>query len=304
MSESRQSCCFISSTVRNKWVWMGVCAMSVAAGVVGYRATVATAAEGKKVPDQVSGGKWTIHDMTRPKPPVITPGTFSTQEKVGTPPSDAIVLFDGKNLDQFTSGGGQPATWKLADGYMEVSPDKKGLETKEAFGDAQIHVEWAAPNPPKGDSQGRGNSGIYIMGRYEVQVLDTFNNNTYADGGATAIYGQHPPFVNACLPPGQWQVYDIIFRGPRWDADHKLTRPASITVMHNGVVTQDHFQLTGGTGHYQQPPYKEHPTKLPISFQNHGDPVRYRSIWVRELPEVGDRGQKLEEGPAVEAPKP
>lgn len=274
-------------------------AVCVAGGFFAFRAI---AADGKKVPDQVSGGKYTIHDMSRPKPPVVTPGTFSTQEQPGTPPSDAVVLFDGKDLSKWKSGNAD-ASWKVENGYFQVD-GKGGIETREQFGDVQLHVEWQAPNPPKGTSQGRGNSGIYIMGKYEVQVLDTFENDTYADGGATAIYGQHPPLANACRKPGEWQVYDIIFRGPRFDAEGKLTRPTTITVFHNGVLTQDHFQLTGPTGHYSQPPYKAHPETGTISLQNHGDPVKYRNIWLRKLPPVDARGAKIEEAaekPAADA---
>lgn len=271
-----------------RWVAIPLAALAVGAG--GYSLL---AAEGKKVPDQVSGGRWTVHDMSRPKPQVITPGTPSTQDKVGTPPSDAVVLFDGKDQSQFTSGGGKPADWKVQDGYLEVA-GKASIETKEPIGDMQLHVEWAAPVPAVGDSQGRGNSGCYIMGKYEVQVLDTYNNNTYADGGATAIYGQNPPLVNACRKPGEWQTYDIIWRGPRWDKDGKLTREATVTVLHNGVLTQDHYRLTGGSGHYAQPPYKQHPEKLPMQLQNHNNPVRYRNIWYRPLPDLGERNNKID----------
>jgi hypothetical protein len=252
------------------------------------------AAEGKKVPDQVSG-KWMVHDMSRPKPVVVTPGTASTQEQPGTPPSDAVVLFDGKDLSKFKLENKEgEAAWKLENGYMECVPGKGGLETREPIGDMQLHVEWAAPNPPKGTSQGRGNSGVYIMGIYEVQVLDTFENDTYADGGATAVYGQNPPLVNACRKPGEWQTYDIIWRGPRFGVDGRVVREATVTVLHNGVLTQDHYRLTGGSGHYNQPPYKKHPEKLPLHLQNHGDPVRFRNIWYRPLPELGERNNKID----------
>jgi hypothetical protein len=285
---SDPKCCVLSSRLLRRWVMIPLAAVAV--GAAGYRLT---AAEGQKVPDQVSHGHWTIHDMSRPKPPVITPGTFSTQEQPGTPPSDAVVLFDGKDLSKWTSGGKEPA-WKVENGYFEVTPGKGEMDTKDAIGDCQLHVEWAAPVPVKGDSQGRGNSGCYIMGQYEVQVLDTFNNNTYADGGATAIYGQNPPLVNACRKPGEWQVYDIIWRGPRWDKDGKIAREATVTVLHNGVLTQDHYRLTGPSGHYMQPPYKQHPEKLPLHLQNHGNPVRYRNIWYRPLQNLGERNNVVD----------
>jgi hypothetical protein len=205
------------------------------------------------------------------------------------------VLFDGKDLSKFkVEGKAGDATWKVENGYMEVTPGKGGVETKDPIGDMQLHIEWAAPNPPKGTSQGRGNSGVYIMGMYEIQVLDTFENDTYADGGATAVYGQNPPLVNACRKPGEWQTYDIIWRGPRFGADGKVTREATVTVLHNGVLTQDHYRLTGGSGHYAQPPYKQHPEKLPLHLQNHGDPVKFRNIWYRPLPELGERNNKID----------
>jgi hypothetical protein len=287
-AEPRSACCVWNNRTA-KWATMALAAIGV--GVAGYSLT---AAEPKKVPDQVSGGRWTVHDMTRPKPTVVTPGTFSTQEQPGTPPSDAVVLFDGKDLSKWTAGGGKDAGWKVENGYFVVD-GKGGIETREPIGDAQFHVEWAAPNPPKGSSQGRGNSGFYLMGgRYEIQILDTFENDTYADGGATAVYGQNPPLVNACRKPGEWQVYDIVWRGPRFSSDGKVTREATVTVLHNGVLTQDHYRLTGGSGHYAQPPYKAHPDKLPLQLQNHNDPVKFRNIWYRPLPDLGERNNKID----------
>jgi len=227
--------------------------------------------------------RWKIHDLNRPVPPVIEPGTASTQETPGRAPSDAVVLFDGKDLSQWAATDNGPAKWKVESGYFEVVPKTGFIHTREAFGDCQLHVEFAAPNPPKGESQGRGNSGVFLQGLYETQVLDSYQNKTYADGQAAAIYGQYPPLVNASRPPGHWQIYDIIFHGPRFDASGKLTRPARETVLHNGVLVQDNVELTGPTAHGERPPYKATPEKLPLALQDHGDPVRYRNIWIREL---------------------
>ncbi|MFB3920436.1 MAG: DUF1080 domain-containing protein [Terriglobia bacterium] len=231
--------------------------------------------------------RWKIHDTTRPHPPIITPGTASTQEKPGTPPSDANVLFDGKDLSKWQTATGQPAKWKVENGYMEVVAKSGPIQTKESFGDCQLHVEWASPDPPHGEDQDRGNSGVFLMGLYEIQVLDSYQNVTYADGQASAVYGQYPPLVNASRPPGQWQTYDIIFHGPRFDKDGKLLRPARVTVMHNGVLTQDNVELTGPTAHKARPPYEPGPDKLPLSLQDHNHPVRYRNIWIRELATKG-----------------
>ena len=187
--------------------------------------------------------EWQIHDRNRPQPPVITPTTASTQDQAGQPPSDAIIVFDGKDLSNWESVKGGPAQWRVANGYFEVAPKTGNIRTKQAFGDCQLHVEWAAPNPPRGEDQDRGNSGVYLMGLYEVQVLDSYNAKTYPDGQAAAIYGQYPPLVNAARPPGQWQTYDIIFRGPRFDRDGKLMRPARVTVLHNGVLVQDNVKI-------------------------------------------------------------
>lgn len=227
--------------------------------------------------------KWKIHDPNRPVPPVIDPGTSSTKDAPGRPPSDAVVLFDGKDLSQWAHKDGSAAKWKVENGYAEVVPKSGYIYTREAFGDCQLHVEFAEPTPPKGESQERGNSGVFLQGLYEIQVLDSYQNKTYADGQAAAVYGQYPPLVNASRPPGEWQSYDIIFHGPRFDAAGKLTRPARVTVLHNGVLVQDNVELTGPTAHGARPPYKPTPEKLPLALQDHGDPVRYRNIWIREL---------------------
>ncbi len=244
----------------------------------------------------IPGTKWHVHDPARPQPPIVTPGQPSTPEKVGTAPSDAVVLFDGKDLSKWKSNKGGDAAWKLEDGYIESN--KTGdIFTKEEFGpDFQLHVEWAAPNPPKGSSQGRGNSGVFLLGLYEMQVLDNYNNPTYPDGQATAIYGYMPPMVNACRPPGVFQTYDIAFEGPRYK-DGKLAKPAYVTTLHNGVLTQNHIALIGETPHRQVGTYHTRIEKGPLKLQDHGDPVRYRNIWIRaiHMPSPEDLGA----GPAV-----
>jgi hypothetical protein len=166
-----------------------------------------------------------------------------------------------------------------------VLPHSGFIHTRQPFGDCQLHVEFAEPVPAVGESQERGNSGVFLMGLYEIQVLDSYQNKTYADGQASGVYGQFPPQVNASLPPGQWQMYDIIFHSPHFDQDGKLLRPARFTVLHNGVLVQDNVELSGPTAHHQRPPYKATPDKLPLSLQDHGNPVRFRNIWIRELGE-------------------
>jgi hypothetical protein len=219
-----------------------------------------------------------IHDRNRPAPKVVDPGS------AGKPPSDAVVLFDGKDLSPWKSQkDGAPARWKVENGYMEVAKGTGGIETAQSFGDCQLHIEWASPAPGVGQDQDRGNSGVFFIGQYEVQVLDSYQSATYPDGQAAALYGQYPPLVNASRPPGEWQTYDIVFRGPRFDGDGKLLRPARVTVLHNGVLVQDAVELTGPTAHKARPPYKAHPPKGPISLQDHSHPVRFRNIWVREL---------------------
>jgi hypothetical protein len=226
--------------------------------------------------------KWKIHDLNRPLPPIVDPGTASTQETPGRAPSDAVVLFDGKDLSRWVDSDGKPAKWRVENGYMEVVAKTGNISTHDSFGDCQLHVEFAEPSPPSGESQERGNSGVFLHGLYEIQVLDSYENKTYADGQASAVYGQYPPLVNASRPPAQWQTYDIIFHGPRF-TDGKVRRPARLTVLHNGVLVQDNVELTGPTAHGERPPYKPGPDKLPLQLQDHGNPVRYRNIWIREL---------------------
>lgn len=237
----------------------------------------------------VPGTQWHIHDGERPQPTVVTPGEFSTQEKVGTAPSDAVVLFDGKDLSKWTSGDrhqgeGGDAKWHVVDGYFECVPKAGYLHTRDTFGpDVQVHVEFATPAVPKGNGQGRGNSGVFFYGGlYEIQVLDCFENQTYPDGQAAALYGQWPPLVNASRKPGEWQVYDIIFEGPRWEGE-KLLSPAYATVFHNGVLVQPRRAYFGPSTHKQILPYKPHPEKGTIALQDHGNPVRFRNVWLREL---------------------
>lgn len=223
---------------------------------------------------------WLAHDMRRPRPVVVTPGELSLPVAA---PSDAIVLFDGSDLSGWRDAEGGPAKWVIRDGYMESVPNSGYVYSAGAFGDVQLHVEWAAPVPAKGSGQGRGNSGVFLMSRYEVQVLDSYGNDTYPDGQAAAVYGQYPPLVNACLPPGEWQSYDVVFRRPRFRRDGTLAEAARMTVIHNGVLVQDNVELWGPTAWLQNMPYESHPDKLPLALQDHGNPVRFRNIWLREL---------------------
>ncbi len=225
------------------------------------------------------------HDWNRPRPPIIDPGTASTQEQPGKPPSDATVLFDGKDLSQWSAMDGNPTKWINNNGVMECVPGSGMIRTLQNLGDCQLHVEWASPVPPRGKSQGRGNSGVFLMSTYEIQVLDSYDNLTYADGQAASIYGQFPPLVNAVRPPGQWQSYDVLFTRPRFDEKGQLLSPARVTLLHNGVLVQNNVALMGGTPYMQTPEYKPHADKLPLALQDHGNPVKYRNIWVRELGE-------------------
>ncbi len=246
----------------------------------GLVAALASKGSSGSVAQKTELEKWAIHDMNRPLPALVDPGPAGPPAAA---PADAIVLFDGKDLSQWEDGKGGPAGWKVEKGYAEVAAKTGLIRTKQEFGDCQLHIEWAAPVEVKGEGQERGNSGVFLMDMYEVQVLDSYNNETYADGQAAAVYGQYPPLVNACRKPGEWQSYDIIFRRPRFDGEGKLLQPARMTVLHNGILVHDGVELTGPTGHKVRPPYKPHPNRLPISLQDHGNPVRYRNIWIREL---------------------
>lgn len=224
--------------------------------------------------------EWPIHSMDRPQPLVVDPGPADAP---APPPSDAIVLFDGTDLARWRAEDGGPAPWKVADGYVEVVAHTGSLVTRDSFGDVQLHVEWATPAVVEGEGQERGNSGVYLMSLYELQVLDSYENPTYPDGQAGAIFGQFPPLVNASRPPGEWQSYDVVFRAPRFGEGGALLAPARMTVFHNGVLVQDQAELTGPTAYKRRPPYQAHPPRLPLSLQDHEFPVRYRNIWLREL---------------------
>lgn len=218
-----------------------------------------------------AAGEWKS-GIEWPEPPMVTPG-----EKPGDAPSDAIILFDGKDLSQWNGGD----KWIIKDGYAEAA--KGGISTKEEFGDMQLHVEFASPEVVKGSGQGRGNSGVYLFGKYEVQVLDSYDNPTYFDGQAASIYKQSPPMVNASRKPGQWQYYDIIFNAPTFKKDGTFDKPGHVTVLHNGVLVQNNFELLGSTKWDSPPTVDKHGPKGKIELQFHGNPVRFRNIWLREL---------------------
>ena len=232
---------------------------------------------------RIPGQKWKVHDLERPRARKVTPGLPLLNE---APPSDAIVLFDGKDLTQWTqtARGGQPQEpkWKVENGYMEIVPRTGRLVTKEKFGDCQLHVEWMIPKEATGSGQGRGNSGIELMTRYEIQVLESYKNLTYADGAAGAMYGIWPPLVNPARPQGEWNVYDITFEAPRFEGG-KLLRPAYFTVLFNGVLVQNHQEQLGTTIWRQVPKYTPHAAEEPLSLQDHSQPVRFRNIWIRRL---------------------
>jgi hypothetical protein len=226
---------------------------------------------------------WAVHDGNRPQPTVVTPGTFSSADQPGKPPSDAIMLFDGTDLSKWQSDNGGPAKWLVKDGIMEVAPGSGGIHSAEQFGDCQLHVEFATPKEVRGDSQGRGNSGVFLMGLVEIQVLDSYDNITYADGHLAGVYGVNPPMVNPARPPGEFQVYDIVFRRPLFRGGQEID-PGSVTVFLNGVLVQDHTRLEGPTGHMGRARPRAFPAKGPVGLQDHGNPTRFRNIWYRPLP--------------------
>lgn len=230
-------------------------------------------------------GGWPQHSRARPAPPVVTPAPYVQQ----LPPRDAVVLFDGSSLDRWMMSDSSTAKWRVVDGAFEVVPGTGTLRTRDSFGDVQLHIEWMAPTPPRGHDQDRGNSGVFFGGgRYEVQVLDSWRNATYPDGQAASLYGQYPPLVNASRAPGEWQTYDITYRRPRFSAAGKVLSPAVLTVIHNGVLVQDHRALIGPTANGSRPPYEQHEDRLPLMLQDHEHPVRFRNVWLRQLEALPD----------------
>ena len=212
------------------------------------------------------------------EPPIVTPGKTSAD-----PPSDAIVLFNGRDLSHWRGKDRGAAKWNMRDGYVEVAPGTGDITTSDKFGDIQLHIEWAAPAVTKGEGQERGNSGVFLMDRYEVQVLDSYDNKTYFHGQAGAVYKQHAPLVNASRKPGEWQTYDIVFHAPRFDDQGKVIDRARVTVLHNGVLIQNNVEIYGNTFHDRPALYIAHPSEEPLHLQDHGNPVRYRNIWIRRL---------------------
>lgn len=238
---------------------------------------------GFKDTPMLPGNKWHVHDPDRPAAAVVTPGA-----KAGDAPSDAIRLFDGTSLDAWR---GDRGPWTVEKGVMTVpsrakSGGENNLVTRQEFGDVQLHLEFRSPNPPQKSSQDRGNSGIWFMQRYEVQILDSYQNPTYADGAAGAVYAWKPPLVNASRKPGEWQSYDIVFERPRFGSDGRLVRPAYVTALLNGVVVQNHQPMLGTTAWRKVAQYQAHADSAPIQLQDHDSPVSFRNIWVRPLPEA------------------
>lgn len=232
----------------------------------------------------IPGTPWRVHDIDRPRPRVVS---VAPSQNPAAPPSDAIVLFDGTDLSHWRKEGDKPgellpAEWIVKDGYMEVSPRTGSIRTVDTFGDCQLHIEWSAPTPVESSSQGRGNSGVILMTRYEIQVLDSYDNVTYADGQAASIYGQYPPMVNVTRPPTDWNVYDIVFKAPQFDGEKKI-EDGYVTVFHNGVLVHYNRRLIGAVAHQEVGQYSPHPPAGPLLLQDHGNPTRFRNIWVRPL---------------------
>jgi hypothetical protein len=259
--------------------------LAVVVSILGIGSAVAQETEksplGYTDTPQLPGQPWLVHDPRRPQPPVVEPGATFSQ---GAPaPADATVLFAGGDLSQWTTAAGEPPAWRLADDYMEVKGGSGSIRTRQTFGDFQLHLEFATPKEVMSSSQGRGNSGLKIYGDYEIQVLDSFDNPTYPDGQAGSIYGQTPPAVNASKPPGEWQTYDIVFEAPRWQGD-RLTKKANVTVFHNGVLLHHKQEFIGKTIHKQIGHYRDvHEPRGFLELQDHGNPVRFRNIWIRQL---------------------
>jgi hypothetical protein len=234
---------------------------------------------------KLKGEIWKITEIWEPEPMIIIPGNTNREA-----PSDAIVLFDGSNLDSWVHKTGEDAKWSVQDGYFTVKPGSGDILTKQSFGSCQLHVEWRSPSIIESEGQGRGNSGVYFMENtklgdtgYEVQVLDSYNNRTYSNGQAASVYKQHIPLVNASKKPGEWQSFDIIFNAPMFNGDGRLVKHAYLTVFHNGVLVQNNVQIQGYVKFIGYPEYKAHPSRLPIKLQDHSNLVSYRNIWIREL---------------------
>ncbi len=267
---------------------MVVALSGLLAGCATQDAAKVEVAEGQEKPPLIQyvdtpTGRWKVHDEARPAPPIATPG-----EGCGNAPADAVVLFDGTaaSMANWTDTKGNSSKWVAGDGYMESVKGAGYIQTKEQFGSCQLHVEFATPKQASGSGQGRGNSGVFLQGQYEIQVLDSYGNKTYPDGQCGALYGRAVPLVNVCRKPGEWQSYDIIYHRPMFDKNGNVTRKATFTVFHNGVLIHDHVELTGGTNWinpHAVTDYQPHGDKGPIQLQDHGNPVRYRNIWVREL---------------------
>lgn len=220
------------------------------------------------------GGQWRVHDSHRPQPRVVSADPV---------PSDAIVLFDGTHTEHWRHLDGSPCRWEIVEGAMQVVKGAGDITSMAVFGNMQLHLEFKSPTPVVGDGQGRGNSGVFLMGRYEIQVLDNHQNPTYADGTVGSVYGEFPPLVNASRPAGEWQTYDILWQVPLFDGKGKCVRPAYVTVLLNGIVVQNHTALLGATSHRVVGKYEDHSPAGPIKLQDHGDPVAFRNIWVRPL---------------------
>jgi hypothetical protein len=221
-----------------------------------------------------------VHDMNRPQPAKVDPKPAAELEAAARAPKDAVILFDGTSLDAWLDSKGNAPRWVITNGAMLVVAKTGPQRTKAEFGSCRLHVEFRTPSPTIGESQVPGNSGIFFMGQYEMQVLDCYTNRTYPDGTVGSVYSQNPPLVNACAAPGEWQYYDIDFTSPRFDANGRLTRPARLTAKLNGHLVQDNWTLSGPTSHKKRDPYRPHPPKLPLVLQDHGQPVQFRNIWI------------------------
>ncbi len=233
-------------------------------------------------PSKTADGRWTLHDTSRPLPPRAGAISAAALAAEATAPENAIILFDGQNLDAWNV----PQPWILENGAIRVRPVNLSLQTKEAFGSCRLHLEWRTqPGNPKQTGQHRGNSGVFLMSTYEIQVLDTYDNKTYADGMAGALYGVKPPDANALRPPGEWQYYDIWFKRPIFDADGKMQSPATVTLIINGVLVQNNVPFDGPSSHKKRTPYRAHPDALPLMLQNHNEVVEFRNIWIQQLPD-------------------